>query len=120
MKASADNILKVAEMTKIVLDRLKNIVGQGENVGYQNVFKSLTVHGHQKSGLCGRVNKKTFKNVVEREKNLENSNFCYTTNWKGFQFRQLDYLSLSKTSPGFYMSAVLVFWKHCGKRRNCS
>ena len=29
-------------------------------------------------------------------------------------------LTLSKTSPGFYVSAVQVFWKHCGKRRNCS
>ena len=29
-------------------------------------------------------------------------------------------LTLSQTSPGFYVSAVLVFWKHCGKRRNCS
>ena len=29
-------------------------------------------------------------------------------------------LTLSQTSPGFYMSALKVFWKHCGKRRNCS
>ena len=29
-------------------------------------------------------------------------------------------LSLSQTSPGFNMSAVQVFWKHCGKRGNCS
>ena len=28
-------------------------------------------------------------------------------------------LTLSQTSPGFYMSAVQVFLKHCGKRRNC-
>ena len=27
---------------------------------------------------------------------------------------------LSQTSPGFYMSAVQVFRKHHGKRRNCS
>ena len=26
----------------------------------------------------------------------------------------------SQTSPGFYVSAVHVFCKHCGKRRNCS
>ena len=26
----------------------------------------------------------------------------------------------SQTSPGFYMSAVHVFWKHCGNRSNCS
>ena len=29
-------------------------------------------------------------------------------------------LTLSQTSPGFYMSALKVFRKHCGKRRNCS
>ena len=29
------------------------------------------------------------------------------------------YLILSQTSPGFYISAVKVFWKQCGKRRNC-
>ena len=27
-------------------------------------------------------------------------------------------LSFSQTSPGFYVSAVQAFWKHCGKRRN--
>ena len=33
-----------------------------------------------------------------------------------------DYLKLtfSRTSPGFYMSAVQVFWKHWRKRRNFS
>ena len=29
-------------------------------------------------------------------------------------------LTLSQTSPGFYVPAVQVFWKHCGKRLNCS
>ena len=29
-------------------------------------------------------------------------------------------LTLSHTSPGFYMSAVQVFWKQCGERKNCS
>ena len=29
-------------------------------------------------------------------------------------------LTLFQTSPGFYMSAVQIFWKHCGKRRNSS
>ena len=28
-------------------------------------------------------------------------------------------LTPSQTSPGFYVSAVQVFWKYCGKRRNC-
>ena len=26
---------------------------------------------------------------------------------------------LSQTNPDCYVSAVQVFWKHCGKRRNC-
>ena len=29
-------------------------------------------------------------------------------------------LTLSQTSPGFYVSAVQVFWKYSGERRNCS
>ena len=29
-------------------------------------------------------------------------------------------LTCSKTSPGFYMSAVQVFWKYRGRRRHCS
>ena len=29
-------------------------------------------------------------------------------------------LTLSQTSPGFYVSAGQVLWKQCGKRRNCS
>ena len=29
-------------------------------------------------------------------------------------------LTLSQTIPGFYVSAVQVFGKHRGKRRNCS
>ena len=34
---------------------------------------------------------------------------------------ELDWeLTHSQTSPGFYVSAVQVFRKHCGKRRNCS
>ena len=30
-----------------------------------------------------------------------------------------NWLTLSQTSPGFYVSAVEAFWKHCGERRNC-
>ena len=50
--------------------------------------------------------------------------FCYW-NWCIISFSQHVFkinlsLSLSQTSPGFYVSAVQVFWKHCGKRRNCS
>ena len=29
-------------------------------------------------------------------------------------------LTLSQTSPGFHVCEVQIFWKHYGKRRNCS
>ena len=32
----------------------------------------------------------------------------------------ISYLTLSQTSPGFFVSTVQVFGKHCVKRRNCS
>ena len=43
---------------------------------------------------------------------------------RSFHFGQIKnfviWLTLSQTSPGFYVSALQVFRKHCGKRRNCS
>ena len=45
MKAFADYKINVAEKVKFVLERVKNIMGKGENAGYQhfsysqNVFK---------------------------------------------------------------------------------
>ena len=35
------------------------------------------------------------------------------------RFRSIP-LTLSQTSPGFYVSIAKIFWKHCGKRRNCT
>ena len=41
--------------------------------------------------------------------------------WTSLQFCHLvKNLTLSQTSPVFYMSRIQVFWKHYGKRRNCS
>ena len=40
--------------------------------------------------------------------------------WIGRCRSKVSSLTLSQTIPGFYVSAVQVFWKHCGKRRNCS
>ena len=50
------------------------------------------------------------------------SNLTRSTKEKWFYFlsRCSMNLTLSQTRPGFYVSAVQVFWKHCGKRRNCS
>ena len=36
LNALADNILKVIQMTDIVLDKMENIVGKEENAGYQH------------------------------------------------------------------------------------
>ena len=42
------------------MERVKNIVGQGENAGYQHfllsyyVFKRPLFQGQRKSGLCGK------------------------------------------------------------------
>ena len=48
------------------------------------------------------------ENIVGKEKLLAFSPF------------PIMFLTLSHTSPGFYVSAVQVFWKHCGQKRNCS
>ena len=42
-----------------------------------------------------------------------------TTRVTNAEFQKLFNLSLSQTSPGFYVSASQVFRKHFGKRRNC-
>ena len=68
---------------------------------FQSVFKRLALHTHKIQGLFGKE-LRVIKNVV-----------C-----KCCQFGLV--LTHSQTSPGFYVSAVLVFRKHCGKRRNCS
>ena len=52
-------------------------------------------------------------------RHFKTARVCYC----GRQLRQawqLPDLTLSQTSPGFYVSAVQVFWKHCEKTRNCS
>ena len=40
--------------------------------------------------------------------------------WTSLQICRLEELTLSQTSPDFYASAVQVFTKHYGERRNCS
>ena len=63
----------------------------------------------------------------EKEKLLVTSNFSFSHS----VFKRLvslrhqkvslcgNGLTLSQTIAGFYVSAIQVFWKHCGKRRNC-
>ena len=51
VKAFADDKINLTEKLKFVLGRVKSIVGQGENAGYQhfsfshNVFKRLFIQG---------------------------------------------------------------------------
>ena len=54
------------------------------------------------------------------------SDQVYQSSWRitsasiGYGDNFTSALTLSQTSPGFHVSAVQVFGKHCGKRRNCS
>ena len=43
LKAFADDKMKLAEKLKPVLGRVENIVGKGENAGYQHFFFSYNV-----------------------------------------------------------------------------
>ena len=60
------------------------------------------------------VRKRLSENIVGKGENAGNQHFRFVP--KCF----LSFLTLSQTSPGFYVSAVQAFWKQCGKRRNCS
>ena len=54
LKAFVDNKLNVTEKLKFVLERVENIVGKGENAGYQpfllshNIFKNHLFQGREK------------------------------------------------------------------------
>ena len=51
------------------------------------------------------------ENIVEKGEIAHMSNVTFFYNI---------FLTLSQASPGFYVSAVQVLWKHSGKRRNSS
>ena len=73
---------------------------------------------------------KPFENTVGKGEITRNEQFllcpqCFPPVWKTFcHFHQIKNCRLPTlwiwTSPNFYLSAVQAFWKHCGKRRNCS
>ena len=58
LKALADDKINVTEKLKIVLGRVENIVGKGENAGYQHFLLFLQFvqkafsKGRLRSGLC--------------------------------------------------------------------
>ena len=60
------------------------------------------------------------KTLWEKEKMLVTSIFSHFDNVFLNTWDRNYYLTLSQTSPGFYVSAVQFLWKHCGKRRNCN
>ena len=77
-----------------------------------SVFKWLVLQPRKNQGLFGKGLKKNSTIWITIYRLPENAvgiveYFCLL-------------LTLSQTSPGFYVSAGQVFWKHCGKRRNCS
>ena len=60
LKASADEKINVTEKLKFVFGRVENIVGKGENAGYQHFllflecFPKPSSLGSLKVGLCGK------------------------------------------------------------------
>ena len=60
LKALADDKINVTEKLKVILGRVENIVGKGENAGYQHFllfhlcFQKASYTGLLKSGLPGK------------------------------------------------------------------
>ena len=65
LKAFADNKKDMAEKSKFVMRRVENIVGNGENAGYQHFllfpqyFQKASTAGPLKSGSSGKKSEKT-------------------------------------------------------------
>ena len=92
-------------MNTSVFDRVKNIMGKGENAGYQhfllNVFKMILPKGRSKSGLWGK-----------------GLTLSQTTNFSLFQIKRV-------CRRQFWIwwkwqKVIQMVRKHWGKRRNCS
>ena len=107
-----------------------------------SVFKRLVSHGRQKASLCGNgltLYQTTTSYTGPNRKYLQTTNdlekediwkYCgkrrmLVTSFLLFQRGFLSYhIQLPQfkpflNKPWFYMSAVQLFWKHCGKRWNC-
>ena len=86
-----------------------------------NIFKKPAFPMSSKPGLYG---KELSTKVCKQERpdgNKEDFFFPFSTIFLPFLIKNLlcFTLTLSQTSPGFYVSIVQVFRKHCGKSRNC-
>ena len=97
-----------------------------------SVFKRLVLQTRKPRACLGKGSTFTKESLVvmtlkkkpfeKMENMLVTSIFSFSQNvFYPFQSKfQFFTLTLSQTSPGFYVSAVEVLQKHCGKRRNCS
>ena len=90
LKEFADDNFKFDEIGRELSKQVENTVGKGEIARYEQFL--LLPQCFQKACFPGAS-----KGVIVWE-----------------------WVTLSQTSPSFYMSAVQVLWKHCGKRWNCS
>ena len=54
LKAFADNNSNVNQKLKFASGLVENIVGKGENAGFQQVFQKASSLGSLKVGLCGK------------------------------------------------------------------
>ena len=97
----------MTEKLKFVQERRKCWVGR-ENAVYQNFVYNVLKKAYY-SGSWKRI-------IQGHSINTTPQLFPFQLN-KSELFQSL---TVSQTSPGFYVFAVQVFWKHCGKMGNCS
>ena len=96
---------------------------------YRNIFNSLLLQPFPTElQLLKTLRKNPFKNIAGKGENAGNQQFPFSNNvvyrsQNKFQFLKSHVIlsanalniTLSQKSLGFNMSAVKVFWKHCGK-----
>ena len=135
LKAFEDNKIELVRPKMIFFfNGVENIVGKGENAGYQHFLffpqclQNALYSGSLKVGTVWERVKEVnlfnwmsnLNNFLSTEKNTRTQKI-HKMYYFLFLVKHLDtILSLSQTSPCFYVSAAQVFWKHCGKQRNCS
>ena len=120
-KKKTGNLMRLEPMTPGLrplyhwptLDPVKYVKGKA---WLMTIYYGIACHRKQFPMFVGKSKSKFFhKYVLELQETLVRKKVGYKKETVGPCTR-----SLTKTSAGFYVSAVEVFWKHCGKRRNCS
>ena len=80
LKAFADNKIEVLKKMSLVFKRAKNIVGKGENAGYQDFllfpqcFQKAFYSGLLKVGICGKE-----LTLLPHRRRLDSSTWRYFT-----------------------------------------